>query len=123
MSQFLNSVDKNDFRGLVRRLDTQGRIVIPKEYCYALGLDTSNRVEFILFEDGILLKPWSVEHAGPIRQVDFMGRLLIPVDIRTIFGFHAHDELEMRLLTQGIFIQKANACSLRPMAKLPPRIL
>lgn len=44
------------FRGLVRRFDRLGRIVIPKEYRRELSMEDECEVEMFLTEDGVYIK-------------------------------------------------------------------
>lgn len=43
-------------RGIIRRLDTLGRPVLPKEYRTILGLNTGDEVEMTLNDDAIIIK-------------------------------------------------------------------
>lgn len=42
--------------GIVRKLDTLGRIVIPSELRKALSMKDGQELEMVLVEDGILIK-------------------------------------------------------------------
>lgn len=49
-------INVGDTKGLVRRFDDLGRIVIPKEFRKQLGLDTKTAVEMFLMQDGLFLR-------------------------------------------------------------------
>jgi len=99
-------IDKNDLRGLVRRLDDLGRILIPKEYRRELGLERDDKVELYALKDGVLIRLWDGESVAPVRRVDALGRLIVPVKMRRALDIRFHDELEIFLLRDGIFIRK-----------------
>lgn len=43
--------------GIIRRLDSLGRITLPKEYRKYLGIKPLDEMQIILEEDKIILKP------------------------------------------------------------------
>ena len=45
---------KNNYIGVIKEIDSLGRIVIPKEFRDRLGLD--KRVEVVITENGILIR-------------------------------------------------------------------
>lgn len=47
-------------RGIVKSIDSVGRIVLPKEHRDYLGLSDNDAVEIILREEGILLRRFQV---------------------------------------------------------------
>jgi len=97
-------VDKSELRGMVRRMDNLGRILVPKEYRKELGLETDNRIEITALEDGLLVRPLCA--GGPGRRIDALGRVNVPVGARRTLGIEFYDELEMFLLRDGMFIRK-----------------
>ncbi len=48
--------------GIVRNLDSLGRVVIPKEYRKILNLNYNDSVEIILIDDGIFIKKSFIEN-------------------------------------------------------------
>lgn len=52
----MNKPNVGDTKGLVRRFDELGRLVIPKEFRNELDLGTKPPVEIYLLEDGVYLK-------------------------------------------------------------------
>jgi len=97
-------IKKSDLRGMVRRVDNLGRILVPKEYRKELGLEEDNKIELATLPDGLLVLP--VRGDGPARRIDALGRINIPVGARRALGIGYYDELEMFLLRDGIFIRK-----------------
>jgi len=102
-------IKKTDLRGMVRRLDSLGRILVPKEYRRELGLEKDSAIELIHLVDGLLIRPWSDGAGAPVRRIDALGRVIIPIGIRRALGIDFHDELEMFLLRDGMFIRKKAA--------------
>jgi len=100
-------IQKDELRGMVRRVDNLGRILVPKEYRNELELEKDNRIEIAVLEDGLLIRPLRAGHGG--RRIDALGRINIPVGARRALGIDFHDELEMFLLRDGMFIRKKAA--------------
>ena len=48
-------------RGIVRKTDDLGRIVVPKEYRRELGIENGDEVEIFLLESGVLIKKKEVK--------------------------------------------------------------
>jgi len=97
-------VRKDELRGMVRRVDNLGRILVPKEYRTELALEPDNRIEIAVLADGLLVRPLLAGEGG--RRIDALGRINIPVSARRALGIDYHDELEMFLLRDGMFIRK-----------------
>lgn len=52
---------KTTARGIIRRIDDLGRIVIPKEIRRKLKINEGDPLEIIFANEGILLKPYNLE--------------------------------------------------------------
>lgn len=52
---------KTTTRGIIRRFDDLGRIVIPKEIRRKFKINADEPVEISITEEGILLKPYNPE--------------------------------------------------------------
>jgi len=113
-------IDKSELRGMVRRVDTLGRILVPMEYRKELGLEKDARIEIAVLEDGMLIQAAQkaigavAPHADgegflAARRIDNLGRINIPVAARRALGIAFHEELEMFLLRDGLFIRKKSA--------------
>lgn len=48
-------------KGIIRRIDDLGRIVIPKEICRKFKINVGEPVGIYITEEGILLKPYNPE--------------------------------------------------------------
>jgi len=107
-------IGKSELRGMVRRVDSLGRILVPMEYRKELGLEKDVRIEIEVLEDGMRIRPLRVGgDAGPpasgrmtVRRIDNLGRVNIPVAARRMLDIAFHDELEIFLLRGGMFIRK-----------------
>ena len=97
-------IRKADLRGMVRRVDNLGRILVPKEYRKELGLEQNNKIELTILSDGLLIRP--LRAGGPARRIDALGRINVPVAARRVLDIDYYDELEMFLLRDGMFIRK-----------------
>jgi len=103
-------IDKSELRGMVRRVDNLGRILVPKEYRTELALEKDAKIEIDILEDGMLIRPLyaGAEGSGRLaaRRIDSLGRINIPVTARRMLDIAFHDELEIFLLRGGMFIRK-----------------
>ena len=101
-------IDKSELRGMVRRVDSLGRILVPMEYRKELGLEKDVKIEIEVLEDGMLIQPLRAGEPGSLsaRHIDTLGRVNIPVAARRKLGIIYHDELEIFLLRSGLFIRK-----------------
>ena len=50
------TINLGDTKGIVRKLDDLGRIVIPREYRKTLDLKVKDDVEIYLLQDGIFIR-------------------------------------------------------------------
>jgi len=98
-------IQKTDLRGMVRRVDNLGRILVPKEYRRELGLEKDSRIELTILSDGLLVRPAGAG-GPPSRRIDALGRVNVPVGARRALGIEYYDEMEMFLLRDGMFIRK-----------------
>ena len=101
-------IDKSELRGMMRRVDSLGRILVPMEYRKELGLEKDVKIEIEVLEDGMLIRPLRGDGPGRLtaRRVDNLGRVNVPVAARRMLDIAFHDELEIFLLRQGLFIRK-----------------
>ena len=53
---------KMTVKGIIRRIDDLGRIVIPKEMRRKLKINEGDPLEIYIIDDGILLKPYNGAH-------------------------------------------------------------
>jgi len=111
MIQSFDDIQKAELRGMVRRVDSLGRILVPKEYRRELGLETNSRIELAVLADGLLVRPLPAGGSGggarpAFRRIDNLGRVNVPVAARRALGIDFHDEMEMFLLRDGMFIRK-----------------
>ena len=121
MARSFADIDKSELRGMVRRVDSLGRILVPMEYRKELELEKDVRIEIEVLEDGMLIqaaqkaKGAAALRAGgsdpapgrlTARRIDSLGRINIPVAARRMLDIAFHDELEIFLLRSGMFIRK-----------------
>ena len=52
----LRKVNVGETKGMIRKIDELGRIVIPKEFRKTLGIKTNDPVEIFMVKDGLFLK-------------------------------------------------------------------
>jgi len=110
MIRTFDDIDKSELRGMMRRVDSLGRILVPKEYRTELALEKDVRIEISVLEDGMLIRPIYADEEGQgflvVRRIDNLGRINIPVAARHVLDIAFHDELEIFLLRSGLFIRK-----------------
>ena len=56
-------------RGIIRRFDDLGRIVIPKEIRRKFKINVGEPVEIYITEEGILLKPYNGAHETGKKRI------------------------------------------------------
>lgn len=52
----MRKVNVGETKGMIRKIDELGRIVIPKEFRKSLGIKTNDPVEIFMVKDGLFLK-------------------------------------------------------------------
>ena len=52
----LRKVNVGETKGMIRKIDELGRIVIPMEFRKTLGIKTNDPVEIFMVKDGLFLK-------------------------------------------------------------------
>lgn len=121
--------------GMIRRIDGNGRIVIPAEYREELGLGYKDELKIKIVEKGILIKKEltisdirgyteeeiirEVERRREEREeinienyeerklkITKNGRMFIPSKYRRIIGVQETEEVEMLLTDKGVLIKK-----------------
>lgn len=85
--------------GIIKRIDTLGRITIPIEIRRITGL--TNVLVDLSIESGVI-----VLRKGSGRPIDTLGRYLIPIDIRRINGWVKGQELTIYAEGNAICIKK-----------------
>jgi len=95
-------------KGIVRRVDGLGRIVIPVETRRMLGLKEDPYVDMYLDGQIIRIKlAVLVETKGIVRRLDNLGRVTVPREYRKLLHVAEGDEVDMYLEGNEVCIQKA----------------
>ena len=50
------NINTGNNRGLVRKIDSLGRVTLPKEYRESLNIEEGSKVEMFLLKEGIFIK-------------------------------------------------------------------
>jgi len=108
MEKSFESIDKSEFRGLVRRIDRLARLCVPKEFRDSLQLAGDEKVKYFAYADGVLVKPANKanDEAVAVHHIDKLGRICIPYIIRNRLLIENHDSVEIFLLQDGLFVRK-----------------
>lgn len=94
------------FTGITRRVDTLGRVCIPKELRKSFGFVEGQAVDVQLSGNRIIVQKENVESAGLIRYIDNLGRLVFPMEIRKNLGINKDDSLEIMVDDDRILFRK-----------------
>jgi AbrB family looped-hinge helix DNA binding protein len=82
--------------GIVRRIDSLGRIVLPKEVRDANGWEVGTPIEMFSTEEGMFIKPYGVDQEKEI----IINQVLEVLE-------HTHNEASKKVLSDTInFIKK-----------------
>ena len=82
-----------NIKGLVRRLDALGRIVIPKEYRDMLHLSTEDPMEMFVVGDTICIK----RHYSTTLCIDMLNSLTQEIKESSDNFYGVHDEIVAKL--------------------------
>lgn len=52
----MKKINIGETKGIIRRLDTLGRVVFPKEFRKSLDIKNNDELEIILLKDGLYVK-------------------------------------------------------------------
>lgn len=80
-------------KGIIRKLDNLGRIVIPIEIRRSFGIDTDDRVGISLDDRIIRIEALKEPH-GMTRPVDRQGRIVPPKEIRNALGLKPFSKVD-----------------------------
>lgn len=93
--------------GIKRKIDTLGRIVVPKEIRNDLKMTENETMIDIFLEGGyIVLVPGG--DGGIKRKLDLLGRIVIPAEIRDTLHLEVEDPMEIFTAGESIYIKKYN---------------
>lgn len=98
------------FTGIVRGVDSLGRIVLPKKIRQTLDIkELTDPIEISVYDDMIFLKKIKENStvSGDSRCLDNFGRIVIPIEIRNLFGIVSQvDSLEIYREDEVIILKK-----------------
>lgn len=82
-------------KGIVRKLDELGRVVIPKEYRKSFG--TTDRDPLgMLVENGVIhLVKAGPKFIGMVRNLDELGRYTLPIETRRVLGLEIGQKVDI----------------------------
>jgi bifunctional DNA-binding transcriptional regulator/antitoxin component of YhaV-PrlF toxin-antitoxin module len=87
-------------KGIIRKIDEQGRVVIPIEIRRAAGAMDRERFN-LYFEDGVIHLS-----KGQGRRLDELGRYTIPKELRRVNGWETEQPMDVFLEGDEICIRK-----------------
>jgi len=61
--------------GIVRKLDSMCRLVLPRELLKTRDLKPTDPVEFYVESDDIVIEKVNTQNAGSVRNIDTLGRV------------------------------------------------
>ena len=105
--------------GIIRNIDSLGRIVIPKEFRKYLGIKTNDKICIYVDDEDIFIYK---DYQGvrfeiqDMRRIDELGRIIIPFDIRKTLNISCGDikkntignEIEIFCFQKGLLIRRKN---------------
>lgn len=85
-------------KGINRKVDELGRIVIPIEYRKELGIEEHNTLSIMIDNNRLILEKG--------QEVDELGRVTIPLNIREVLGIKEKEELNIEIADDKILLSK-----------------
>jgi len=95
-------------RGIIRRLDGLGRIVIPIEFRRKYGYNESEEVLISKIGDYVVIRKPKEGSYGISRNLDELGRPVIPIEIRNVLNWEEKDKIIITLYQDMIILRKEN---------------
>lgn len=86
--------------GFVRRLDSLGRVTIPKEFRRSLELEEFEPMDMYIVDKVIHLIP------GKGRRLDELGRYTVPIEVRRTLRFEQNEFVDIYIENNEICIKK-----------------
>ncbi|WP_277928762.1 AbrB/MazE/SpoVT family DNA-binding domain-containing protein [Bacillus cereus group sp. BfR-BA-01324] len=98
--------------GIVRKIDSLGRFVLPIEIRRTQGIIVNDLIEIYRREDTVVLR--KQQSGGIARKVDPLGRISIPMELRRLLEIGEGDPIEVFTTKNEIILKKykaSNACA------------
>ncbi len=96
-------------KGIVRKIDELGRIVIPKEFRRTYGIQEKDPIGLFVDDDTIYLIKNAEGFHGMVRNLDDLGRYTLPIEVRRSLGYVENQEVDIFIepLEDAICIRKS----------------
>lgn len=85
-------------KGISRKVDELGRIVLPAEFRQQLGIKGDDTLTMYVDTNRIILEKG--------QKVDELGRIVIPAGTRKALGISEKEELEIQVVDNKIILNK-----------------
>lgn len=84
------------------KMDTLGRIVIPKAFRDALEIKPKSRLQAVLYKNILILTPVKAADDYGLTQIDDMGRVVIPAPYRHTLEIEPQQQLLATLVEDSV---------------------
>lgn len=103
-------MQNSETKGIVRKIDDSGRIVIPKEFRDTLNFRMNEKLEILLVGKEINLNRLNpdVKINGIVRELDNLGRIVVPKEFRKVLKFNNQEDIEISLVDNKVVLSKSN---------------
>lgn len=95
-------------KGINRKLDDLGRIVIPNEYRKKFGFNSGCKVITEFINDLVVLERVKDSEKIYSRKIDSLGRILIPNDFRKSWNWKEDDLIKVIRYNSYLILKKEN---------------
>lgn len=95
-------------KGINRKLDDLGRIVIPKEYRKITGCNSGIRVLIEFINDIVVIKKVDNNENNYSRKIDSLGRVVISKDFRESWDWNEDDLIRVSRYDEYVILGKVN---------------
>lgn len=99
-------IKKIETKGIIRKLDELGRIVIPIEYRHNKIVDGKTKVKIDNIEDFVVVEVLEDNIKTFTRRFDDLGRIVVPAEIRDRLNWQKKDEIEIWEYGKYLILQK-----------------
>lgn len=95
--------------GIVRKIDSLGRFVLPIEIRRAQGIADGDLIEISRHKDTVILR--KQKSNGLARKMDHLGRVVIPKELRRLLELSESAPVEVFVTEDKIILKKYKASS------------
>ena len=110
--ELIEIIERKENKGISRRLDELGRLVIPKE----LRGEVYEEGDYVYFEainDCLILRKVSKKEFSFCRKIDELGRIVVPIEFRKENHWEEKDYIKIFTYNDKVILKKVeDSCAI-----------